>query len=80
MKVTLPCPARKPPNNMIASLGTGMQALSSTMSRNTAVMPYDPIMSVAQLTIGAVRSGNARPHARDQTNQDSGPLIASIST
>ncbi len=36
----------KPAKSMIASLGTGMQALSSTMSRNTAGRPQSPMRLV----------------------------------
>ena len=40
----------KPAKSMIASLGTGMQALSSTMSRNTAGRPQSPMRWVQKLT------------------------------
>ena len=56
-KPTLPCPARKPPNTMMASLGTGMQALSRIIRMNTAHAPYEPTTSVAKFTRGAVISG-----------------------
>jgi hypothetical protein len=43
----------KPANSMIASLGTGMQADSSVISRNTATTPAEPMNSVATSTIGS---------------------------
>ena len=43
----------KPANSMIASLGTGMQADSSVISRKTAARPVEPMKSVATLTIGS---------------------------
>ena len=38
---------------MMTSLGTGMQADSSVISRKTATTPAEPMNSVATLTIGS---------------------------
>jgi len=43
-----------PANNMVASLGTGMQALSRNMSTNTPGSPIASTTSTATLTIGSV--------------------------
>ena len=44
----------KPANSIVASLGIGMQALSSTMSRKTPGSPIASTTSTAKLTIGSV--------------------------
>ena len=48
-----PSETLKPANSMIASLGTGMQADSSAISRKTAATPAEPMNSVATSTIGS---------------------------
>ena len=44
----------KPANSMVASLGTGMQALSRTISTNTPGSPIASTTSTATSTIGSV--------------------------
>ena len=48
-----PSETLNPANSMIASLGTGMQALSSSISRKTPITPTASMKSVAALTIGS---------------------------
>ena len=48
----------KPANSIVASLGTGMQALSSTISTNTPARPMASTTSTAALTIGSVREAS----------------------
>ena len=50
--VSSPFETAKPANSMIASLGIGMQADSSAISRKTAGRPTELMNSVATLTIG----------------------------
>ena len=49
-----PSETLNPANSMIASLGTGMQALSSVISRKTPTVPTESMKSVAASTIGSV--------------------------
>src|SRR3954468_3004712 len=60
--VMSPVETLKPAKSMIASLGTGMQALSRTIRRKTPATPTLSMKSVAALTIGSVieASGSAR--------------------
>ena len=51
-RVSSPFETAKPAKSMIASLGIGMQADSSAISRKTAARPVEPMNSVAALTIG----------------------------
>ena len=51
--VSSPFETLKPANSMIASLGTGMQADSSVISRKTPTTPAVPMNSVARSTIGS---------------------------
>ena len=51
-RVRFPCETLKPANSMIASLGIGMHALSSTIRMKTPHRPVELIRSVAALTIG----------------------------
>ncbi len=44
----------KPANSIVASLGTGMQALSATISRKTPGSPKASTTSTAALTMGSV--------------------------
>jgi hypothetical protein len=44
----------KPANSMVASLGTGMQALSRSISTKTPVSPIASTTSTATSTIGSV--------------------------
>ena len=44
----------KPANSIVASLGTGMHALSSSMSTNTPGRPIASTTSTAAFTIGSV--------------------------
>ena len=46
-----PVETLKPANSIVASLGTGMQALSSSMSMKTPTTPTESMKSVATLTI-----------------------------
>src|SRR5919109_1306688 len=55
MLATKPALARAPPNSMVTSLGTGMQADSSTIRTNTASRPYCRIMSVIRCSTCAPR-------------------------
>src|SRR3954468_14799024 len=59
----LPSETLKPANSMIASLGTGMHALSSVMRRNTPGNPSASMTFVAASTIGLKMSaGTAGQH------------------
>src|SRR4051812_20357168 len=60
--VISPVETLKPANSMIASLGTGMHALSSVIRMNTPTTPTESMKSVAALTIGSEieASGSAR--------------------
>ena len=49
--VRLPSLTLNPANSMIASLGIGMQALSSVIRTNTPPSPAESMKSVATLTI-----------------------------
>src|SRR5215207_9109520 len=51
-RVRFPSETLNPANSMIASLGTGMHALSSAISRNTPGSPVASMTSVATSTIG----------------------------
>src|SRR5215204_2858475 len=55
--VMLPSDTLNPAKSMIASLGTGMQALSSAISRKTPGSPRASMTLVAASTIGPVMSG-----------------------
>ena len=46
----LPSLTAKPAKGMIASLGTGMQALSSSIRKKTAGRPQSPMSPVAHCT------------------------------
>ncbi len=46
----MPSLTAKPAKGMMASLGTGMQALSSSMRKNTAGRPHAPMRCVAHCT------------------------------
>jgi hypothetical protein len=48
-----PSETLKPANSMIASLGTGMQALSSAIRKKTPGTPKASMTSVATSTIGS---------------------------
>ena len=48
-----PSETLKPAKSMIASLGTGMQALSSAMRKKTPGSPSASMTSVANSTIGS---------------------------
>ena len=52
-RVRSPSETLKPANSMIASLGTGMQAHSSSISTKTPSSPTASMKSVAALTIGS---------------------------
>ncbi len=52
----LPSETLKPANSIVASLGIGMQALSSSMSTKMPARPMASITSVAALTSGPVMS------------------------
>ena len=49
-----PLETLKPANSIVASLGTGMQALSSSMRMNTPGRPMASTTSTATLTMGSV--------------------------
>ena len=49
-RVMVPSLTAKPANGMMASLGTGMQALSSSIRKKTAGRPQSPMRSVAHWT------------------------------
>ena len=49
-----PLDTLKPANSIVASLGTGMQALSATMSKKTPGSPSASTTSTATLTMGSV--------------------------
>ena len=53
--VMSPSDTLKPANSMIASLGTGMQALSSSIRTNTPIRPTESMKSVAASTIGSTK-------------------------
>ena len=52
-RVMSPSETLKPAKSMIASLGTGMQADSSSIRTKTPITPAEPMKSVATLTIGS---------------------------
>src|SRR6266487_1713740 len=90
IRVRLPCETLNPANNIVASLGIGMQALSRTMRTKTPASPVELIRSVAALTSGPRRSavigGGARPAAggaqsygRDAHRRPTGPTLGSMS-
>ena len=49
-----PVETLKPANSIVASLGTGMQALSSSIRMKTPITPTESMKSVAALTIGSM--------------------------
>ena len=61
-RVRSPFETLKPANSMIASLGIGMQALSSVISTKTPARPAQSMKSVAALTIGVDDSGGEQGH------------------
>ena len=50
----VPSLTAKPANGMIASLGTGMQALSSSIRKKTAGRPQSPMRAVAHWTTASM--------------------------
>src|SRR4051795_5253200 len=62
-RVMFPSDTLKPANSMIASLGIGMQALSSVISTNTPARPIASMTLVAAVTSGSKMSaGTAEQH------------------
>ena len=53
-RVMVPSLTAKPAKGMIASLGTGMQALSSSIRKKTAGRPQAPIRCVAHWTTASM--------------------------
>ena len=56
MRLYSPSLTLKPAKSIVASLGIGMHALSKNMSTKTPARPRSATTSVANLTIGSVRT------------------------
>src|SRR5450631_3651184 len=61
---------------MMASLGIGMHALSSSMSTKIAQSPYEPIACTQKLTKGAVRSGISAREPTGRVGDQAGGRVA----
>src|SRR3954462_10870906 len=69
IRLEWPSETLKPANSIVASLGIGMHALSSSMSTNTPASPRSPTTFVAKQTSGAVRDADQRVGDRRQREQ-----------
>ena len=75
-RVMFPSDTLKPANSMIASLGIGMQALSSVMRTNTPASPIASMTLVAALTSGSKMSaGTAGQHYTRFGAPSKGPCV-----
>src|SRR2546423_5431070 len=75
-RVMFPSDTLNPANNMIASLGIGMQPLSSVMSTNTPASPIASMTLVARFTSGSKMSaGTAGQHYTRFGAPSKGPCV-----
>src|SRR5688500_15737666 len=72
-----PSATRKPAKSIVASLGTGMHALSSSIRRNTPGSPSASTTSTARSTIGSVSEAIGNDKRRGRLPGLPVPLFAS---